>query len=55
MKTHNVQAIMFWGGRQVNAWFPHREHNSCASEGTYSDPGKNALVTVITNRLFAGK
>ena len=26
----------------------------CNSEDTYSDPGKNVLVTIIANRTFAG-
>lgn len=47
-----MQAIMFWGGRQVNVWFLHKRPSS---EGIRSNPGNNILVTIIANGLFAGK
>lgn len=52
MNIHHTQAIIFWGGRQVNAWFLHKRHSS---EGTRSNSENNIWVTMIANDLFGGK
>ena len=44
LNIQKVKESIFFGGRGINAWFPHKKYSP---EGRHSAPRKSGLFTIV--------